>query len=137
MSHNNPTNPARDELFSHIQRCGVLQASRDDQRLWLTDTMDFLADRYPDLTKLQLATVEAMGQRYLSPPVPYGAGKHANNREQWQNQSNSLERPDSAESLESGEDLEAGDGLESGESPESNEEVDVPDGQRGAVPMLA
>jgi len=41
---------ARDELFSHINRCGVLQAEEDDQRHWMDETIDYLAERYPDLS---------------------------------------------------------------------------------------
>ena len=85
--HEKPTDQARDELFSHIQRCGVLSAEKADQDAWLKDTMDFMAGRYPDLTDLELASVELMGRRYLSPPVPYGADKHANNRDEWQRKS--------------------------------------------------
>ena len=70
-------------MFSHIQRCGVLQAQAADQHEWLKDTMDYLADRYPDLTDGQLATVELMGRRYLEPAVPHGAATRANNRDAW------------------------------------------------------
>ena len=41
---------ARDELFSHILRCGVLEAEPEHQQDWLNDTMQYLADRYIDLS---------------------------------------------------------------------------------------
>lgn len=74
---------ARDELFSHIQRCGVLQATEEHQREWLEETMGFMSERYPDLTKLQMAQLEAMGRRYIRPAIPHGRGKNETNREDW------------------------------------------------------
>src|SRR5438034_281821 len=46
---------ARDELFSHILRCGVLEASAEHQKEWFDDTMLYLADRYEELDEPQLA----------------------------------------------------------------------------------
>lgn len=74
---------ARDELFSHIQRCGVLQATAEHQKEWLEETMAFMSERYPDLTKLQMAQLEAMGRRYIRPAIPHGRGKNETNREDW------------------------------------------------------
>ncbi len=37
---------ARDELFSHILRCGVLEASLEHQKEWFDDTLLYLADRF-------------------------------------------------------------------------------------------
>ena len=45
---------ARDELFSHILRCGVLEAAPEHQKEWMDDTMQYLGDRYPDLKPEQL-----------------------------------------------------------------------------------
>lgn len=75
---------ARDELFSHIRRCQALQGSKEEKAEWLDDTMDYIAERYPRLTELELAQVEVMGQRYLKPPIPHGKGATARNRESWQ-----------------------------------------------------
>jgi len=74
---------ARDELFSHIQRCDVLEAAEDHQREWLEETMEFMGERYPDLTQLQLAQLEAMGRRYIRPAIPHGRGTNELNRENW------------------------------------------------------
>jgi hypothetical protein len=74
---------ARDELFSHIQRCGVLSASPEDQKEWLKDTMEYVSDRYPDLTDLQVASIEVMGRRYMAPVIPHGRGLNARTREEW------------------------------------------------------
>lgn len=83
-AHHAPTDEIRDELFSHIQRCGVLEASQEDRDEWLTDTMAYLADRYPELSPFQLAEAEAMGRRYLEPVIPHGAATHGANRDEWQ-----------------------------------------------------
>ena len=37
---------ARDELFSHILRCGVIDALPEHQKDWFDDTMGYVADRY-------------------------------------------------------------------------------------------
>ena len=60
---------ARDELFSHILRCGVLEAEPEHQQDWLSDTMQYLADRYVDLSDEDLAGVRVLGERYCQPVV--------------------------------------------------------------------
>jgi hypothetical protein len=60
---------ARDELFSHILRCGVLDADVEHQKEWMDDTMQYLSDRYTDLTPEQLAEVRVLGERYCRPVV--------------------------------------------------------------------
>jgi hypothetical protein len=61
---------ARDELFSHILRCGVLEANTEHQKEWFDDTMLYLADRYPDLTETELGELRVLGERYCRPVVP-------------------------------------------------------------------
>ena len=78
-----PVEAPRDELFSHIQRCGVLAASAPDQKNWLADTMQYIRERYPNLTDLQLASLKAMGRRYLAPVIPHGSAYHNLNRKSW------------------------------------------------------
>lgn len=63
---------ARDELFSHIQRCGVLEAELEQRDEWLADTVGYLAERYPDLGKIELEELRQIGQRYCMPPVRHG-----------------------------------------------------------------
>jgi hypothetical protein len=63
---------ARDELFSHINRCGVLQAEADDQEHWMKETMDYLAERYPDLTETDLQELYTVGLRFCRPAIPHG-----------------------------------------------------------------
>ena len=63
---------ARDELFSHINRCGVLQATEDDQRTWMEETIDYLAERYPDLADTELDELHAVGIRFCQPAISHG-----------------------------------------------------------------
>lgn len=60
---------ARDELFSHILRCGVLEAVVDDQKEWFDDTMEYLAERYEGLTPPEVAELRRLGERYCQPVI--------------------------------------------------------------------
>lgn len=64
---------ARDELFSHIRRCGVLEATEEQQEEWMRDTMGYMSERYPELTAEELEGLEALGRRYCKPVIPHGA----------------------------------------------------------------
>ena len=59
---------ARDELFSHILRCGVLEAAAEHQKEWMDDTMQYIAERY-SLTAEQNAQVRTLGDRFCQPVV--------------------------------------------------------------------
>ena len=59
---------ARDELFSHILRCGVLEAAAEHQKEWMDDTMQYIGERY-SLTPEQLTQVRALGDRFCQPVV--------------------------------------------------------------------
>lgn len=69
---------ARDELFSHILRCGVLEASPEHQKEWFDDTILYLADRYEDLEESQLAELRVLGERYCRPVIGRSAAVGAN-----------------------------------------------------------
>ncbi len=71
---------ARDELMSHIVRCEVLEAVMEHRLEWLDDTMEYMADRWPSLSPLQLAQLKTIGREYLRPVIAYGAGHSALNR---------------------------------------------------------
>ena len=58
---------ARYEMFSHILRCGVIDALPEHQKDWLDDTMLYLADRYEDLTKEELDQLRVLGERFSRP----------------------------------------------------------------------
>jgi hypothetical protein len=65
---------ARDELFSHINRCGVLQAEDDDKKHWMDETIDYIGERYPDLTDGDLTGLREMGIRFCQPAIAHGVG---------------------------------------------------------------
>ena len=77
MSRNTGTNRgpsaefgrARDELFSHIHRCGVLKASAEQQTEWLADTMEFMGERFPELSQEELAELRMIGTRFCQPVI--------------------------------------------------------------------
>jgi hypothetical protein len=68
---------ARDELMSHIHRCGVLKASQEQQDQWLEDTMQFMAERYADLSEDELGELREIGRRFCQPVIPHGKGNTA------------------------------------------------------------
>ena len=72
---------ARDELFSHINRCGVIQATADDQRQWMDETIEYLGERYPDLTGSDLDELRGIGIRFCRPAIPHGAESTAKSME--------------------------------------------------------
>lgn len=69
MPKQEPMDRARDELFSHIHRCGVLEATVDDQDSWMDETMQFLAERYPDLGEQELMQLKTVGMRFCQPVI--------------------------------------------------------------------
>ncbi len=62
---------ARDELYSHILRCGVLEAQLEHQREWFDDTLEYMAERYPTLSEAQLADLRSLGERYCQPVIQH------------------------------------------------------------------
>jgi len=64
---------ARDELFSHILRCGVLEANSEHQKEWFDDTMLYLVDRYEDLSEEEMTQLRVLGERYCQPVVARAA----------------------------------------------------------------
>ncbi|MEP6571671.1 MAG: hypothetical protein ABJD11_03215 [Gemmatimonadota bacterium] len=61
---------ARDEMFSHILRCGVLEALPEHQKDWFDDTIQYLTERYEGLGAEELAELRVLGERYCQPVVP-------------------------------------------------------------------
>ena len=62
-----PFEQARDELFSHILRCGVLKALPEHQKEWFDATMTYIADRYHELSPKQIAELRVLGERFSQP----------------------------------------------------------------------
>ena len=69
MARQEAKDRARDELFSHIHRCGVIEASQDDQDSWMTETIEYLAERYPDLSERELFELKTVGMRFCQPVI--------------------------------------------------------------------
>ena len=86
---------ARDELFSHINRCGVLHASPEDQKIWMGETVDYLAERFPDLGDADLDALHGIGLRFCPPAIAHGAEGPARSRGEA-----TEEAPDEAPTLE-------------------------------------
>lgn len=63
---------ARDELFSHIHRCDVIGASEEQQAEWMEDTLSYMTERYPDLTRAELDELRTLGLRFCQPVIPHG-----------------------------------------------------------------
>lgn len=63
-----PFEEARNELFQHIIRCGVLQAAAEHQQEWFDETMTYLAERFPELEPGQIMELRATGLRFCAPP---------------------------------------------------------------------
>jgi hypothetical protein len=63
---------ARDELFSAIRQCGVLAAEREEQIEWMDETLNFMAERHPELTPQELQQLRDTGLRFCQPVIPHG-----------------------------------------------------------------
>ncbi len=63
---------ARDDLMSHIHRCGVLQAAPDQQAAWMDDTLGYMAERFPSLSPEELNELREIGMRFCQPVIPHG-----------------------------------------------------------------
>lgn len=68
---------ARDELLGHIHRCGVLKATPEQQEQWLDETMEFMSERYTELTEKQLTELKGFGSRFCQPVIAHGKGNTA------------------------------------------------------------
>jgi hypothetical protein len=73
QAHSAPTNQkspldeARDELFQHIMRCGVIGAEPEHQQEWFDATMTYFTGRYPELCKLELTQHRTLRERIAQP----------------------------------------------------------------------
>jgi hypothetical protein len=70
-----PFEQARDELFQHIMRCGVIQAVPEHQEEWFNETMPYLQDRYPELSDAELNDLRTLGSRFCRPPKAKSEGE--------------------------------------------------------------
>jgi hypothetical protein len=63
-----PIDEARDELFQHIMKCGVIGSAPEHQQEWFDATMAYFQERYPELNKVQIAQLRTLGERFAQPP---------------------------------------------------------------------
>lgn len=63
---------ARDELFSAIRQCGVMEAMDDERVAWMTDTLGFMTERHPGLSATDLEQLRIAGLRFCAPVIPHG-----------------------------------------------------------------
>ena len=64
-----PFEQARDEMFQHIMRCGVIGAAPEHQAEWFTETMGYLSDRYTELSESEMTDLRTLGDRFVQPPT--------------------------------------------------------------------
>ena len=81
MSREKLLDRARDELFSHVHRCGVLHAEEDDQLHWMDETIEYIGERYPDLTDGDLGDLRQIGLRFCKPAIAHGTANAAKTME--------------------------------------------------------
>lgn len=62
-----PYDQARDELFQHVMRCGVIGSEMEHQREWFDETMVYLAQRYHELDAKKIAELRVLGERFAAP----------------------------------------------------------------------
>ena len=63
-----PFDEARDELFQHIMRCGVVGADQEHVDEWFTETIKYLTERFPELSEQQMTELKTLGLRFAQPP---------------------------------------------------------------------
>ena len=62
-----PFEEARDEMFQHVMKCGVIGATPEDQKDWFDATMTYLAERYHELSPRQINELRVLGERFCQP----------------------------------------------------------------------
>ena len=63
-----PFEQARDELFQHIMRCGVVGADALHVEDWFAETIKYLTERFPELSEQQITELKTLGLRFAQPP---------------------------------------------------------------------
>ena len=63
-----PFEQARDEMFQHIMRCGVIGAEPEHQGEWFDQTMAYLSERYHELSQGEMNDLRTLGERFVQPP---------------------------------------------------------------------
>ena len=63
-----PFEQARDELFQHIMRCGVVGSDPVHAEEWFAETIKYMSDRFPELSEQQIGELKTLGLRFAQPP---------------------------------------------------------------------
>lgn len=63
-----PFEQARDELFQHIMRCGVVGSEPEHAEEWFAETIKYLQERFPELSEQQIGELKTLGLRFAQPP---------------------------------------------------------------------
>ena len=63
-----PFEQARDELFQHIMRCGVVGADPGHVEEWFAETIKYMTERFPELSEQQIGELQTLGKRFAQPP---------------------------------------------------------------------
>ena len=63
-----PFEEARDELFQHIMRCGVVDSASEHQTDWFNETLQYMGERFPELSTDQIGELRKLGERFAQPP---------------------------------------------------------------------
>jgi len=48
-------------------RCGVIGSEPADQQEWFDNTLDYLQDRYHELSPAQMSELKTLGERFIEP----------------------------------------------------------------------
>jgi hypothetical protein len=63
-----PFEQARDELFQHIMRCGVVGSDPEHAEEWFAETISYMTERFPELSEQQIGDLKTLGLRFAQPP---------------------------------------------------------------------
>ena len=63
-----PFDQARDELFQHIMRCGVVGSEAEHMKEWFDETLKYFVERYPELAESERSDLRKLGERFAQPP---------------------------------------------------------------------
>ena len=64
---------ARNDLFGHIHRCGVIRATEEQQVEWMNDTLEYLSECYPSLGEKEMEDLRTIGLRFCRPVIDNAA----------------------------------------------------------------
>jgi len=72
-SRGNPTlERARDELYSAIRQCGVMEVPVEEQGSWMDETLEYMLERHPELLPAELEQLKQLGMRFCMPVIQHG-----------------------------------------------------------------